>query len=293
MADVNIYFKPRPISPTYGHSNYLPFHWRSYCQYGPFFTDYETIPCDATEVYTIHSRALSAALSTLFNDFIPSLSVEVPDPSKFDRSAWPDLLEFAWTKISFSLDLRIPCEDYGVRLFLGDRAPVPPPRDMRGPRWSPEWYKLVLSIRGRGDVALQDESPDTELELFVWVYIQHTIDKWALIWRYFYVEMLKLTDPVAPARLPSCYTESSSLFDLLSSKALAAASALASVFTVETPASNNRPSLLSPSSSNGSSVTDSTSYSHDDNLDDEYVNSSGLLRRRKLAQEICRCQSVA
>ncbi|KAK0495458.1 hypothetical protein EDD18DRAFT_1391899 [Armillaria luteobubalina] len=280
MADLKIYFKPRPISPTHGHSNYLPFHSRSYCQYGPFFTDYETIPCDATEVYTIHSRALSAALSTLFNDFIPSLSVEVPDPSKFDRSAWPDLLELAWAKVSFSLGLRIPCEDHAVLLFLGDRAPVPPPRELRGPRWSPEWYELVVSIRGRGDVALQDESLNTELELFVWVYIQHTIDKWASIWRYFYVEMLKLTDPVAPARLPSCYTESSSLFDLLSNKALAAASALASVFTVE--ASNSRPSLLSPSSSNGSSVTDSTSYSHDDDLDDEDVKSSGLLRRRNL-----------
>ncbi len=182
MAGIQIYLKPRPISPTLGHSNYLPFHWRSYCQYGPFFADYETIPCDATEVYTIHSRALFTALSTLFNDFIPSFAVDVPDPSKFDRSAWPDLLELARTKISFSLDLRILCEDHGVRLSLGDRAPVPPPRDMRGPRWSPEWYKLVLSIRGRGDIELCDESQDTELELFVWVYMQHTIDKWASKW---------------------------------------------------------------------------------------------------------------
>ncbi|SJL09492.1 uncharacterized protein ARMOST_12870 [Armillaria ostoyae] len=269
MADVKIFLKPRPISPILE-------------TYGPFFADYETIPCDATEVYTIHSPALSAALSTLFNDFIPSLSVEVPDPSKFDRSAWPDLLELARTKISFSLDLRILCEDHGVRLSLGDRAPVPPPRDMRGPRWSPEWYKLVLSIRGRGDIELRDKSRDTELELFVWVYMQHTIDKWAMIWRFFYVEMLKLTDPIAPARLPSCCIESSSLFDLLSSKALAAASALASVFTVETSTSDNDPSLLSPSSNNGSYATDSISSSRVGDLDDEDTNSSGPLRHRNL-----------
>ncbi|PBK71216.1 hypothetical protein ARMSODRAFT_1017134 [Armillaria solidipes] len=267
----NIYLKPRPISPMYGHSNYLPFYWRLCCKYGPFFANYETIPCHATEVYTIHSPALSAALSTLFNDLIPNLSVEVPDPSKFDRSAWPDLLELARTKISFSLDLRILCKDHGVRLSLGDRAPVPPPRNMRGPWWSPEWYKLVLSIRGRGDVELRDER-DTELELFVWVYMQHTIDKWAVIWRFFYVETLKLTDPIAPARLPSCYTESPGLFNFLSSKA---ASALASVFTAETSASDNDPPLLSPFSSNGS-------CSHVGDLDDEDTNSSGPLRRRNL-----------
>ncbi len=182
MADVNIYLKPRPISLIHGHSSYLPFDRHLYCKYGPFFPDYETIPCDATEVYTIHSLALSATLSTLFNDLIPKFSVEVPNPSKFNRSSWPHLLELARTKASFALDLRILCEDHGVQLSQGDSAPVPPPRTMRGPSTSPEWYKLVVSLRGRGDVELRDESRDTELELFVWVYIQHTIDKWTSKW---------------------------------------------------------------------------------------------------------------
>ncbi|KAK0458156.1 uncharacterized protein EV420DRAFT_382385 [Desarmillaria tabescens] len=203
MADIQIYLRPRPISPVYGHSNYLPFKRKRYCDYGPFFADYGTVPCDATEVHTIRSPALSTALSTLYTVFIPSLDVEVPDPNKPGPSAWPALLKLAITKVDLSIDSRMECENHIVRLSQGDRAPTPPPRNMRAPSFSPEWYKIVFSTMDRGDVELRDESRDTELELFVWVYMQKTIDQRTHIWRHFRREMYKLTDPIAPAHLPS------------------------------------------------------------------------------------------
>lgn len=76
MADVRIYLKP---SSLHSHSNYLTFHWPSDFEYGPFFAEHQVIPYDATQVYTVQSPGLSASLSTLFDDVIPSLDAEVPD----------------------------------------------------------------------------------------------------------------------------------------------------------------------------------------------------------------------
>ena len=93
MASVQIYLKPRPVSPVYGHSNYLPFKCPSDFEYGPFFADYGTIPSDAAEVYTLQSSALATSLSTFYSQLIPSLDAEVPDPNKFRRSTWSGLLQ--------------------------------------------------------------------------------------------------------------------------------------------------------------------------------------------------------
>lgn len=182
MADVKIYLKPRPTSRIHDHSNYLPFKWKDYCKYGPFFADYGAKPPDATEVHTLQSPALSTALSALYNVSIPSLDTEIPDPNKSGVSAWPDLLKLATTKVDMSLDSRIESENHIVQLSQGDCAPAPPPRNMRAPAFSPEWYKIVFSTMDRGDVELRDESRDIELELFVWVYIQKTIDRYTGEW---------------------------------------------------------------------------------------------------------------
>ncbi|PBK71156.1 hypothetical protein ARMSODRAFT_1003001 [Armillaria solidipes] len=286
MADVKIYLKPRPTSRIHDHSNYLPFKWKDYCKYGPFFADYGAVPSDATEVHTLQSPALSTALSALYNVSIPSLDTEIPDPNKSGVAAWPDLLKLAITKVDLSLDSRIESENHIVQLSQGDCAPAPPPRNMRAPAFSPEWYKIVFSTMDRGDVELRDESRDTELELFVWVYIQKTMDRYTDIWRHFRREMHKLTDPIAPARLPSGHVDSPGLFTLLRRKALTAASAFASTFIADASVDDTAPPLLPSSSNNESSATDSTSSFHAGDLDDDATMSAlnhpfEPLRRRK------------
>ncbi len=152
----------------YGHSNYLTFKY-PFDNYGPFFADYGTIPSDATEVYTVRpASALPALLSKLYNELLPSLDAEVPDPNKFHHSAWHNLLQLAVAKVDSSFYFQLKCEDHIVRLVKGDRAPVPPPTSRRTADLSPEWYKIVYSTLLRGEVDVRDE---TELELFVWAYM--------------------------------------------------------------------------------------------------------------------------
>ncbi|KAK0217153.1 hypothetical protein IW262DRAFT_1396083 [Armillaria fumosa] len=284
MSDVKIYFKPRPTSLVHEHSNYLPFKRKYYCEYGPFFADYGAVPSDATEVHTLQSPGLSTALFTLYNVLIPSLDIKVPDPNKSEPSAWLSLRKVASVKVALALDSRMESENHIVQLSQGDRAPTPPPRKMRAPVFSPEWYEIVFSIMDRGDVELCDVSRDTELELFVWSYIHKTIDQYAEIWRHFRREMYKLTDPIAPACLPSGHVGSPGLFTYLGRKALTAASAFASSFI--TGASVNDTAPLLPSSPTESSATDSTSSFDTDDLDDD-ANMSAPdrpfepLRRRK------------
>ncbi|KAK0458157.1 uncharacterized protein EV420DRAFT_382305 [Desarmillaria tabescens] len=273
MADIQIYLKPRPISPVYGHSDYLPFKWNSYRHYGPFFDDYGMVPRDATEVHIIQSPALS----TLYTVFIPSLNVEVPDPNKSGTSAWPALLELAKSKVAFSIDSRMECENHIVRLSQGDRAPAPPPRNMRAPDFSSEWYKIVFSTISRGDVELRDESRDTELELFVWVAMHQIIDDRTDIWRHFREEMLKLTDPIAPARLPSGHAYNPGIFNFLGRKALTAVSTFASTFLAGAPVDDTDPLPLSPSPNNGSLANDSMPSSYTGDIDDD-TNLSALNR---------------
>ncbi|PBK71217.1 hypothetical protein ARMSODRAFT_954986 [Armillaria solidipes] len=193
MASIQLYFKPRPISRKYGHSKYLPFKWPFDSKYGPFFADYGTIPSDATEVYTIQSSALVMSLSTFYNELIPGLDAKVPDPNKFPRSEWGRLLQLATAKADSSFCFQLECEDHIVRLAKGNRAPPPPPTDMRIIDLSPEWYNIVYSTHIRGDVELRDKSRDTELELFVWVYMFYVADDRTEIWRGFRQEMYQLT----------------------------------------------------------------------------------------------------
>ncbi|KAK0235424.1 hypothetical protein EDD85DRAFT_954975 [Armillaria nabsnona] len=264
MPDIQIYLKPRPISRKYDHSRYLPFKWPFDSEYGPFFVDYGTIPSNATEVYPIQSSALATSLSTFYNELIPSLDAEVPDPNKFHRSEWGDLLQLAVEKADSLFCFQLECEDHIVGLAKGNHAPPPPPTSMRIIDLSPEWYNIVYSTLVQGDVELRSESRDSELELFVWAYMFCVADDRAEIWRGFRQEMYQLTKFFFPARLPSAssYAESHGLFNLVSRGVLTAASAIASAFTVETSADENEPPVLSPSSSNGSSSTDSTSSSH-------------------------------
>ncbi|KAK0443568.1 hypothetical protein EV421DRAFT_1946981 [Armillaria borealis] len=242
MASIQLYFKPRPISRKYGHSKYLPFKWPFDSKYGPFFADYGIIPSDATEVYTIQSSALVTSLSTFYNELIPGLDAKVPNPNKFHRSEWSGLLQLAVAKADSSFCFQLECEDHIVRLAKGSRAPPPPPTDMRIIDLSPEWYNIVYSTHIRGDVELRDKSRDTELELFVWVYMFYVADDRTEIWRGFRQEMYQLTKFFFPARLPFSYAESP--------------------VAAEPPANENEPPLLSLPSSHGLSSMDSTSFSH-------------------------------
>ncbi|PBK66123.1 hypothetical protein ARMSODRAFT_1048758 [Armillaria solidipes] len=247
MAGWQFHLKPRPVSLMHGHSNYLPFKWPFDFDYGPFFPDYGPIPSDsATAVYTVQSSALPATLSMLYDDLIPTLDVEVPCPNRLPRSAWWGLLRLAMNKVDASFRFRMECENHIVQLTKGDRAPTPPPPS---------------------DVELYDKSEprDAELELYIWAYMYHLADERTCIWRSFRQEMYQLIKPFSAACLPSGHN----LFNLVSSKALAAASVIASAFTTETSIDGNEPPLLSPSSSSGSSPTDSTTSSHAGDLDDD------------------------
>ncbi len=126
--------KPWPVSPMYGHSNYLPFKCPSDFEYRPFFADYGMIP----EVYTLQSSALATSLSTFYSQFIPSLDVEVPDPNKLPRSAWPSLLQLAIAKANSSFHFQLECEDHIVQLIKGDSVPAPPPASEQAKEFSPE-----------------------------------------------------------------------------------------------------------------------------------------------------------
>ncbi|KAK0443574.1 hypothetical protein EV421DRAFT_525672 [Armillaria borealis] len=274
MAGIQIYLKPRPISRRLGHSNYLPFKWPFEFKYTPFCANYGPIPSGATEVHTVRSSPdLPASLSKLYNDILPSLDAEVPDPNKFHRSAWPGLLQLAVAKANSSFHFQLECEDHIVQLVKGDRAPTPPPASERAKEFSPEWYDIVHSTLLRGDVELRDESRDTELELFVWAYMFHVADDRGTIWRSFRQEMYHLTKFFFAASLPSSYAESSGLINFVSSKASSAASAIASTFTAATSVEESEPPLLSSSSSN------ELTSSHAADSDDD----TALNRRRNLA----------
>ncbi|PBK81691.1 hypothetical protein ARMGADRAFT_772229 [Armillaria gallica] len=206
VASVQFHLKPRPISPTLGHSNYLPFKWPFEFKYTPFCAVHGPIPSNATEPYTVRSTpALPASLSKLYNDILPSLDAEAPDPNKLPRSAWPGLLQLAIAKANSSFHFQLECEDHIVQLVKGDRAPAPPPPNERAKEFSPEWYDIVYSTLLRGDVELCDESRDTELELFVWAYMFHVADDRGIIWRSFRQEMYQLTKFFFAASLPSSY----------------------------------------------------------------------------------------
>ncbi|KAK0467160.1 uncharacterized protein EV420DRAFT_670106 [Desarmillaria tabescens] len=279
MAGIQMYLKPRSVSAVYNHSNYLPFGCLYDCEYGPFFADYGTVPSDATEVYTIHSSAIRALLSTLFNELIPSLDAQIPDPTQFPRSAWPTLLQIAMAKVDSWFDFRIECENNLVQLTQGDHAPAPPPRKMRGSVFSPEWYNIVYSILLWDDVELRgDESQDTVLELYTLVYMYRAACQRARIWRLLRQKMDILLTASASAPSASSHSQGhsyifsplpflqsvgySGLFNFIRSKVLA----LVPTFTTQTTCEHKGLPPLPPSSSNGLSTTDSTSSLHADNV---------------------------
>ncbi|KAK0235386.1 hypothetical protein EDD85DRAFT_792228 [Armillaria nabsnona] len=110
-------------------------------------------------------------------------------------------------------------------------------------------------------------SRDTELELFIWACLYSVANERAHIWRGLREEMDQLTRPFFAAHLPSAYTDSPGLvLNFISSKALTAASALVSAFTIMTSIDEHESPL---SSSNSSSALDSTSFSHAGDLDDD------------------------
>ncbi|PBK88911.1 hypothetical protein ARMGADRAFT_346215 [Armillaria gallica] len=147
---MQVYLKPWPISHKYGHSNYLTFKY-PFDKCGPFFADYGTIPSDATEVYTVRpSSPLSASLSKLYNELLPSFDAEVPDTNKLPCSAWHGILELAVAKVDSSYFFQLECEDHIVRLVKDDRAPAPPPTSRRIAHLSPEWYDIVYGTLLRG-----------------------------------------------------------------------------------------------------------------------------------------------
>ncbi|SJL09445.1 uncharacterized protein ARMOST_12823 [Armillaria ostoyae] len=184
-----------------------------------------------------------------------------------------DFFSFAVAKVDSSFYFQLECEDHIVQL---SRAPAPPPTGRRMADFSPEWYKIVYSTLLQGDVEVRDESRDTELKLFIWAYLYSVANERVHIWRGLREEMDQLTRPFFAAHLPSVYADSPGLLNFVSTKALTAASALVSAFTIMMSTDEHEPP---PSSSNSTSALDSASFSHAGDLDDD-AKLSVLYRRR-------------
>ncbi|KAK0242173.1 hypothetical protein EDD85DRAFT_810252 [Armillaria nabsnona] len=235
---------------------------RSEFKYGPFFADYGPVPYDATEEYTIRSPSLSAQLAIFYNEILPGLKVDIPNPNKTSRSSWPSLLELAGSKLARMVEFQFDCETHIVRLCKGDSAPAPP-TDLAftASRW---WYRLVYTILSRDDIELRDDDDDTEIQILLWAYMYDAVFSRCTIWANFLAEMEQLTDPVAPAYLPSGHCENLGFLTLLGTKVYTLVSAL---YTAETTRNHGHNSSLSQSPGfvdlppiSGDGLTDKTSF---------------------------------
>ncbi len=142
--------------------------------YGPFCSAWGPIPPDATEVYTVHSRPLTAGL-TKPKEILPKLrksNTEIPriqasaSTSPFGASFWD-----GFQTIRPAQDLLADCRFQTVTLVFGDKISPKPTRKRDNPAYSgPEFWKLVgdATFPLHRDVELVDLDIDLR---FLWTTI--------------------------------------------------------------------------------------------------------------------------
>ncbi len=172
MDDIRIYLKPRPVHSKFGNHPWMLLDFGF--PYGPFYS-WQTIPPDATEIHTVHTPTLAAALTTLHVEILPKLrkfQLDIPriraaaTASAFSVVSWEgfDAIEQAQCFFAY-------CQYQPVKLMLGDKAPPSPTRYRMSAKDSPEFWKIlddVLFPVGR-DMELIDL--DTDLQRLLWTSI--------------------------------------------------------------------------------------------------------------------------
>ncbi len=144
MDDIRIYLKPRPAHSKFGDRPWMLLD--SDFLYGPFCS-WQTIPLDATEIHTIHSPALAAALTKLHVEILPKLRKFQLDMSRIRAAATADASNVTiwelFNAIMPAQDFFAHCQYQPVKLMLGDKAPPPPIRTSKSSTYSPEFQKLL------------------------------------------------------------------------------------------------------------------------------------------------------
>ncbi|SJK98085.1 uncharacterized protein ARMOST_01342 [Armillaria ostoyae] len=172
MDDIKLYLKSRPAHPNFGDRPWILLK-RDF-PYGPFCSAWGSIPPDATEVYTLHSRSLTAGLTKL-QEILPKLreaNTEIPriqasaSTSPFRASFWD-----GFQTIRPAQDLLADCRYQTVKLVFGDRTPPKPSRKHNNLVHSPEFWKLVgeTTFPLNRDVELVDL--DIDLQRLLWTTI--------------------------------------------------------------------------------------------------------------------------
>ncbi|KAK0459255.1 uncharacterized protein EV420DRAFT_310896 [Desarmillaria tabescens] len=141
MDDIKLYLKPRPVHPKFGDRPWMLLN--SDFPYGPFCSAWGTIPPDATEVYTIHSHSLTAALTKL-EEILPKLRKSNTEISRIQASApTSPFRAMFWDGFEIVIpaqDFLADCQYQTVKLVYGDKTP-PKPTWYR--KHTPQFWKLM------------------------------------------------------------------------------------------------------------------------------------------------------
>ncbi|KAK0241187.1 hypothetical protein EDD85DRAFT_392117 [Armillaria nabsnona] len=144
MDDIRIHLNPRPAHSKFGDRLWILLD--SDFTYGPFCS-WQTIPPDATEIHTVHSPALAAALTKLHVEILPKLHKFHLDMTRVRVAATTDASSVTiwevFNAIMPAQDFFAHCQYQPVKLMLGDKAPPPPIRSFKSSTYSPEFQKLL------------------------------------------------------------------------------------------------------------------------------------------------------
>ncbi len=172
MDDIRIYLKPRLAHPKFDDHPWMLLNFDF--PYGPFCS-WQTIPPDATEIHTLHSPVLAAALTKLHIEILPKLRKFHLDISRIRTAATTSAFSVvSWEgfdAIMQAQDFFAHCQYQPVKLMLGDKAPPSPTRYRMSSKDSPEFWKIlddVLFPVGR-EIELVDL--DTDLQRLLWTSI--------------------------------------------------------------------------------------------------------------------------
>ncbi|KAK0212329.1 hypothetical protein DFS33DRAFT_1269142 [Desarmillaria ectypa] len=141
-SDIKLYLKPRSVYSQLGNRPWMLIRPRFF--YGPFFSAWQPIPPDATEVHTVHSPALAPALTKLEAEFIPVLR--------------------GLNQIFHESGLR-----HLPKLVFGDKAPRPASRYRKDAKHYPEFWKNMYEAAFPLNRDVELVNLDIDLQRLLWI----------------------------------------------------------------------------------------------------------------------------
>ncbi|KAK0459239.1 uncharacterized protein EV420DRAFT_310225 [Desarmillaria tabescens] len=171
-VDIKLYLKPRPAHSKFGDRPWMLLN--SSFPYGPFCS-WQRIPPDATEMHTVHSPILAAALTKFHVEILPKLQKFHPEIPRIRAAATASAFSVVrwegFDAVMQAQDFFAYCQYQPVKLMLGDEAPPPPTRSFTSTTHSPEFQKLLNDTLFplRCDIELVDL--DTDLQRLLWTSI--------------------------------------------------------------------------------------------------------------------------